>query len=81
MFLSVCSPYKHRRDCVFDCGHCKDGRPCSTENGSCPHGCEDGWTGASCSRGYQCFNTEQCPNSMETIMCSVKDMNITVVMP
>ncbi|XP_062577544.1 uncharacterized protein LOC134239388 [Saccostrea cucullata] len=43
-----CVDYKYGPSCAFDCGHCKDGKPCSKTNGTCFDGCEAGWTGILC---------------------------------
>lgn len=51
VYILECIPYKYGPNCVFDCGHCRDGMPCSTDTGLCTKGCEDGWTGDLCLKG------------------------------
>lgn len=46
-----CEPYKYGPNCTFDCGHCKDNKPCSMDTGDCPSGCMEGWIGKHCITG------------------------------
>ena len=35
-------------NCASPCGHCKDGSTCDRLIGTCPNGCDPGWTGLLC---------------------------------
>lgn len=37
------------RPCV---GHCRDGATCNHVNGQCDGGCDAGWAGQLCKKGY-----------------------------
>lgn len=44
---------KYGPGCTYYCSrHCRDGAPCNTTTGACDTGCEDGYTGEMCDKGY-----------------------------
>lgn len=56
MFSSIslaCLAGKYGPGCKYDCStHCRDGAPCNTTTGACDTGCEAGYTGKMCDKGY-----------------------------
>lgn len=44
----VCEPGLYGADCALKCGYCLRSEPCHHINGSCPWGCQEGFTGDMC---------------------------------
>ena len=52
-FFVDCLPGFHGENCESECGHCKDGSPCYIYDGICPSGCDNGYTGQTCTQGKE----------------------------
>lgn len=50
IILKVCTGGSYGIHCNETCGHCLQGSQCSSINGSCPHGCDSGYTGDLCTK-------------------------------
>lgn len=48
-FNEACNEGWYGKDCALKCGHCLGPEPCHLINGSCPRGCQEGYTGENCS--------------------------------
>lgn len=51
-YLSIaCEEEKYGADCKEICGHCRDVKQCSYNNGTCLTGCDAGFKGNLCKTG------------------------------
>lgn len=49
--MSESVSYKYGPNCGLDCGHCRDGQSCASENAVCSEGRDSGWIGNLCVTG------------------------------
>ena len=49
--MTACTSGSYGQDCLQSCGNCAGGGACDTVDGSCPIGCDPGWSGATCHQG------------------------------
>lgn len=59
-FNKACPAGYYGLHCKSKCvGHCKDIVACNHTSGLCDNGCDDGWTGTNCNKGYQNISCKQ----------------------
>ncbi|KAI8775878.1 multiple epidermal growth factor domains protein 6 [Biomphalaria glabrata] len=83
---SGCLNNSYGFDCSQECkGHCKNQTQCQQEDGSCPTGCEEGYSGMKCDSvgcekgdsGTNCDNAAPRKLSNGSMVCSVNCLNKT----
>ena len=52
--FSACQPGRFGKNCLEQCGECKDELYCPFTNGVCQHGCERGYRDPACQQGPSC---------------------------
>ena len=48
ILITECESGRYGQNCGTRCGHCKNGSSCDRLIGTCPDGCDPGWTGLLC---------------------------------